>query len=198
MTDISEIVSLIEKQGAQWTEFKKANDSRIETLEELARETKNFMCEVTSPDFSSGTKLNKTLAPDSESFSVKLSDGKVVPVLTKSASCSDFFPKDKGQDAFNIGSYVLDVMTGRKAASSSALVPTGVSSVVIDNVRAQASIIQAGAGTIVIDGPTNLAKITGDPMVYEHTEAASDVSESDITLSPVALNPKAGRIPNFV
>ncbi|SFL43794.1 phage major capsid protein, HK97 family [Nitrosomonas aestuarii] len=82
-------------------------------------------------------------------------------------------------------------MTGKKAVSSNALVPNYVSSQVIDDVRAQTTVIQAGSGTIVIDGPTNLAKITGDPTVYEHTEGSTDITESDITHAPVSLNPKA-------
>ena len=68
---------------------------------------------------------------------------------------------------------------GTKAVSSSALVPTGVSSQVIDDVRAQSTVVQAGSGTIIIDGPTNVAKITGDLDVSEHSEATADITESD-------------------
>ena len=77
-----------------------------------------------------------------------------------------------------------------KTASGPALVPTGVGSQVIDKVRAKTAIVAAGAGTIIIGGPTNLARLTQDPTVYQHTEAATDISESDILATPVSLNPK--------
>ena len=69
--------------------------------------------------------------------------------------------------------------------------PSYVSAQVIDDVRAVTTVVRAGAGTIPIDGPTNLAKITGDPTVYQHTEAANDIVASDITIVPVTCDPKA-------
>ncbi len=81
-------------------------------------------------------------------------------------------------------------MLGTKAASSTAVVPVAVSSRIIDRVRAVSTIVQAGAGTIRIDGPVNAARITGDATVIEHTENGNDVTESDITFSSVSLNPK--------
>lgn len=56
---------------------------------------------------------------------------------------------------------------------------------------AKTVVVEAGAGTIVVnDGPMNAARLTGDPTVIEHTEAAADVTESDITFEALALNPK--------
>ena len=98
----------------------------------------------------------------------------------------------KGDD-FNIGEFCRSAMLGGregKAASGPALVPTGLSSFVIDRVRANTVVVQAGAGTIIIDGPTNMARLTGDPTVYQHTEGAVDIVESDITAEAVSLNPK--------
>jgi hypothetical protein len=103
---------------------------------------------------------------------------------------ADFFPKDN-QEEFSIGEYVKSNMLGTKAVSSSVLVPTAVTNQVIDAVRAQLTVIQAGARTIVIDGNVNVARITTDPTVYQHTEGADDIQESDITLATVALKPKA-------
>ena len=91
---------------------------------------------------------------------------------------------------FSLADHVRSVILGTKAASSTAVVPVGVSGSIIDRVRARTAVVEAGAGTIVIDGPMNAARLTGDPTVHEHTEAADDVTESDITFSPVGLNPK--------
>lgn len=118
--------------------------------------------------------------------------GDRIPVIAREQKAASFFgAPGAGDEEFSIGDFARNVMTGRKAASSSALVPVGVGSQIIDDVRATATVVRAGAGTIVIEGSTNLARITGDPTVYEHTEAAADISESDITLAAVELDPKA-------
>lgn len=116
-------------------------------------------------------------------------DGKRIPLLAKSDRLANYF--DKGSDGFDIGEYVRDAMLGsRKAASGPALVPDFLSAEIIDDVRRATAIVQAGAGTITIDGPTTLARITGDPTVYQHTEGVEDISESDVSLVPVSVNPK--------
>jgi HK97 family phage major capsid protein len=99
-------------------------------------------------------------------------------------------PRDGGDDGFSVGEYVRDAMMGRKVASGTALVPTRIGAQIIDDVRAATVLIRAGAVTIATEGPTNLCRITGDPTVYEHTEGATDISESDPTVAAVALNPK--------
>ncbi len=184
---VQEIKSIIEDQGQAWNEFKKTNEKRLDNLEDAARMSKDFMLKMTSPG--AALPVIPTKAEEAPFF-IKMGDGAVVPVLSKSANCAHYLPKKQGEE-FSIADHVRHNMLGTKSASSSALVPTGVLGAVIDNVRAQSTIVQAGAGTIIIDGPTNLAKITGDPTVYEHAEAVADISESDITLAPVSLNPKA-------
>lgn len=82
------------------------------------------------------------------------------------------------------------IVGSRKAASGAALVPTYQGSRIIDAVRARTVMVDAGAGTILIDGPTNLARLTSGPTVYQHTESADDIEESDIVAVPVTLNPK--------
>lgn len=91
---------------------------------------------------------------------------------------------------FQLGAWVRDNVLGTKAASSTAIVPTGVSGHIIDKVRARTAVIAAGAGSVIIGGPTNVARLLTDPTVFEHTEAAADVTESDITFEALALNPK--------
>ena len=193
MSDVQQIKSLIEEQGDAFAQFKSVQDQRFDNIEENMCTFNAWMLKETSPFGSkSGFTSSTSKAQDRGSFSIKMTDGSIVPVLGKSLSCVDFYPKkQQHEEEFSIGEYAKNVMLGTKAASSSALVPTYVSSQVIDNVRAQSTVVQAGAGTIIIDGPTNLAKVTGDPTVYEHTEGATDITESDITLVPVTLNPKA-------
>ncbi len=125
--------------------------------------------------------------------------GDALPWLRADQKAVDFYRSTRkaGQqdEEFSIAEYaraaVLGAPEGRKIASGTATVPTMVGSRIIDLVRAQSVLARAGAGTILIDGPTNLARITGDATVIQHTEAANDVTESDITVAAVALNPKS-------
>ena len=103
-----------------------------------------------------------------------------------------------------LGDYVrrqMGVPTVRADAAvverGSSLVPLFIGNQIIDLVREKARIIQAGAVTIPIQGPTNLCKILTDPTVIEHTEGADDITESFPTFGPVSLDPKtmAARIP---
>ncbi len=129
---------------------------------------------------------------DRAAFKIKMADGEMVPTFAKSARVADFFSKNDNEDNFSIGNHVRSNMPGStKAVSSSALVPVSVSSNIIDMVRAQSTVVRTGAKTIVIDGNVNLAKITGDATVHQHTENVEDISESDITLATVPLRPKA-------
>lgn len=192
MSTLDEVKELIQAQGEAWLEFKNANSKRFESLEESAKWHEKGLTELAleKDPLSGGKSVERVDDGFGQAFSVKLKDGTQVPVLSKSARLAKTFPR-KADEEFSIAGFVRDNVLGLKAASSSALVPVGVSSLVIDDVRAATTVIQAGAGTIIIDGPTNLAKITGDPSVHEHTEAAADISESDITLAAVSLNPKA-------
>ena len=188
MDQVQEIKRLIVAQGDAWEEFKASYDQRMDKLEESKGMIEAFMAKSSGPFAKPG---GNTPPGERPAFHVKQSDGTLLPVLSKSATLAGHFSGSSGSDDFVIAEWCRDVMTGRKAASSSALVPVGISANVIDNVRAQTTVIQAGAGTIVVDGPTNAARLTGDPTVHEHAEAASDISESDITVVPVSLNPKS-------
>ena len=128
---------------------------------------------------------------DHELKSLTTADGRKLPLLSAKQRVSNLSRTDDSE-GFTLGGFVRDAIVGsRKAASGPALVPTFVSGNVIDNVRQQTVLIGgAGASTIIIDGPTNMARITQDPTVYQHTEAAEDIVESDILATPVSLNPK--------
>jgi hypothetical protein len=128
---------------------------------------------------------------ENELKSLTTADGRKLPLLSAKQRVSNLNRTDDSE-GFSLGGFVRDAIVGsRKAASGPALVPTFVSGNVIDNVRAQTVLIGgAGASTIIIDGPTNMARITQDPTVFQHTEGADDITESDILATPVSLNPK--------
>jgi HK97 family phage major capsid protein len=119
-------------------------------------------------------------------------EGHQIPMLRNSQRLAAFAPRQ--DDGFSLANFVRGAMgIGRPNAattSSPATVPLEIGGTIIDAVRAQSTVVQAGVGTLAIDAPTNLAKIVTDPVCYQHTEGASDISTSDLVLDPVALNPK--------
>jgi len=120
-----------------------------------------------------------------------MADGQRLPLLAADQKAAQLYRNDDSE-GFSVGVYARDAVVGsRKAASGPALVPTFIGSQIIDMVRAQTVIREAGAGTIIINGPTNIARLTSGPTVYQHTEGATEISESDITAVATALNPKS-------
>jgi hypothetical protein len=121
---------------------------------------------------------------------IKTRAGQMLPLLSAKQRLSDIEPGDRAD--FSIGEFARDAIVGStKAASGPALVPTGLANAVIDRVRQATVLVEAGASTIIVDQPTNVARLTGDPTVHQHTEGANDITESDILAEAVALNPKA-------
>lgn len=133
-------------------------------------------------------------APSGSPFAVKV-NGRMVPVISSRAKLADHFSPADDESDFSLAGYVRNAMgieTPRNAVTSGpALVPDFIGAEIIDSVRAASAISESGASTIVIDGPTNLAKITGDPTVYQHDEGVEDIMESSPTFAPVTLNPKS-------
>lgn len=179
MSDISEIIRLVEAQGADIKSWRDAQESKIT---ELQQSVDQFILASQRPGASLGNS--------SEVKHLTTADGRKLPMLAREQKAADLY-RTNDSDGFSLGDFARDAIVGsRKAQSSAALVPTFVGGQVIDMVRARTVVVEAGAGTIVIDGPTNLARLTSGPTVYQHTEAAVDITESDIVASPVALNPK--------
>ena len=181
MSDISEIIRLVEAQGADIKSWRDAQESKIT---ELQQSVDQFTLASQRPGASLGNS--------SEVKHLTCADGRKLPMLAREQKAADLYRTSDGDgDGFSLGDFARDAIVGsRKAQSSAALVPTFIGGQVIDMVRARTVVVEAGAGTIVIDGPTNLARLTSGPTVYQHTEAAVDITESDIVASPVALNPK--------
>lgn len=181
MSDISEIIRLVEAQGSDIKNWREAQELKFN---ELQKSTDQFILASQRP----GASLGKS----SEVKHLTTADGRKLPMLAREQKATDLY-RTNDSDGFTLGEFARDAIVGsRKAQSSAALVPTFIGGQVIDMVRARTVIVEAGAGTILIDGPTNLARLTsgGGPTVYQHTEAATDIVESDILAAPVTLNPK--------
>lgn len=119
-------------------------------------------------------------------------EGKAYPVIESRDELTRHMPNDNGD--FSLGAFVrasMGLKENRAVQTGTAIVPQFLSAQIIDDVRAKARVIQAGAMTIPIEGPTMLCRIDGDPTVYQHTEAAEDINESDPTFTPLELDPKA-------
>ena len=177
MSDTQTTAEIVNGMAASLDAFKSAQAARVAALE---------------------TKLNRPgvfhAAPgveQTEVLQLKTADGRTLPVLSAKQNFSDINRADR--DGFSLSQFCKDAIFGSRetrAASGPALVPTGLASTLIDQVRRQTVVVAAGASTIAIEGPTVLARLTQDPTVYQHTEGATDISESDIVAVPVTLNPK--------
>ena len=177
MSTYTEIIEILESQGAEQKAWRQSQDARFEAMQSAVDET---ILKAGRPNLGGGEITVKHL---------QTADGRKLPFLRAEQKFADLYRSEKSQ--FNLGEFCRDNVVGStKAVSSSALVPLGVGSQVIDAVRAQAVINAAGAGTIAIDGPSTLARISTSPQVYQHIEGATDIVESDVVVAPVTLNPK--------
>lgn len=180
-----EIKAAIDQTASAFSEFQKTSDERVNALQDRIEE-------LEAKRLRPGTTLDTKVSNDGVRW-LTARDGKRVAMLDRGVKFADVVERPEAKSEFSIGDFVRNAMLGAqegKAASSTATVPTLIGAQIIDRVRARTVLVQAGARTITTEAPTNLARITGDPTVYEHTEAATDISESDVTLTAVSLNPK--------
>lgn len=181
--DGSKLVDLLTKQGEAFEDFKKRTYDRLDAVEEAAKEAEK----------KAGRPMLGGVGKASGEAGVKYlhsKSGQKLPLLSAKQSYADLVGTNDSE-GFTLGGYVRDAIVGsHKAASGPALVPSGILGQVVDAVRRKTVIVEAGAGTIMIDGPTTMARITQDPTVYQHSEGIEDISESDVLAEPVMLNPK--------
>lgn len=178
------IADTIGQIGDAFAEFKAKNADEIRQIRNHAERLETKLCRP-------GAFVSSDGGPD-EVRTLKTQAGAELPYLKSTQKLADI-RRDTRADDFSLGEYCRAAILGSresKTASGAALVPVGVGSQIIDKVRAKTVIVEAGAGTIIIGGPTNLAKLTQDATVFQHVEAATDISESDILASAVSLNPK--------
>jgi hypothetical protein len=178
MTDMQTVLDQLDSMAAKADAWRAAKATEIEEMKTALEDMQKR-----------ANRPNMGGAAVGEIKHLTAADGRKLPLLASHQKAGDLYRDDKTE--FNLGDFCRDAVVGsRKAASGAALVPLGVGSQIIDSVRARTVLIAAGSGTIVVDGPTNLARLTTDPTVYQHTEAANDIVESDIVAEPVTLNPK--------
>ncbi len=178
MTTTQEIADLIEQQGTQIKTWQEKQEEKLAWLTAA-------LVEKNLKDALGGTGKSTS----GEVKHLMTADGRKLPFLKAEQKFADLYRGETSQ--FNLGEFCRDAVVGStKAVSSIALVPMFVGSQIIDAVRAQVVINAAGAGTIAIDGPTTLARLTTEPVVFQHTEGATDIDESDAIVAPVTLNPK--------
>ena len=183
MNEFEELAKTLDKIATVQEEHKRRQEAEVGALKQNIERLETRLFRPGSMHHIEGNFSGE------EDISLKTSDGRVLLVLNaKQAYAARVSHDDEG---FSLGQFTKDAIVGsRKASSGPALIPTAVSARVVDAVRKQTVIVEAGAGTIIIEGPTNLARLTQDPTVHQHTEAATDISESDILATPVTLNPK--------
>ena len=177
----SDIAEMVRKQGTELATWRKEHDAKISAIDSEITEI--------------AKKANRPNAGNAAATSGEVKhlftvDGDKLPLLAKNQRYADVC-NDKDVGSFSLAEYCRDIVIGsRKAASGAALVPTYIGAQIIDAIRARTVLVEAGAGSIIIDGPTNLARITTSPTVHLHTEGETDISESDVVATAVALNPK--------
>lgn len=171
------------------------NPDLAETIDQIAEKVSEFKSNHESRLDKIETRLSRPGAFGASEGSgnqirmLKSVDGREFPILSKGDRLAS--RGSEGAD-FSIGEFCREAIVGsRKAVGTGpALVPTGLSDAFIDDIRAMTVIAEAGARTVVIDGPRTFAKITQDPTVYSHTENQDDIVESDMLAVPVSVDPK--------
>lgn len=135
MSDISEIIRLVEAQGSDIKSWREAQELKFN---ELQKSTDQFILASQRPGASLGNS--------SEVKHLTTADGRKLPMLAREQKAADLY-RTNDSDGFSLGDFARDAIVGsRKAQSSAALVPTFIGGQVIDMVRARTVIVEAGAG----------------------------------------------------
>ena len=165
------------------SEFQNRFDTKFSALQAQADELEKVF---NRPNLG-GTNSTRS----NEVKTLRTADGRKLPMLASDQRVASLYRMD-GDDGFNLADFARDAIVGsrKSAASGPALVPNFLGGQLIDMVRQRTTVVAAGASTVMLDGPTMLARLTSGPTVHQHTESADDIDESDIVAEPVTLNPK--------
>lgn len=189
-TNFPAIKGAIDQIGESFEAFKRTQAEQAAALRERIEELES-------------KRANPRVAPVSGKpgeLSFKAADGREFPVLRKGERLADRV--ERKADSFSLGEYVHAAIKGGTASkavtSGPALVDTSLAMEIIDDVRAATTIIAAGARTVMIEGGGMImGRITGDPTVIQHTEGSNDVTQSDMTMDAITMQPKSlvARVP---
>jgi len=174
----------------------KVLDSQIESMDKLGapRDAR--------PDF--GAMLGGTVAPNEPTW-VDSRTGQPVAVLRPDQRMSDLVtPGAYGEQPLSLGNYLRGVVTGKwhgaerelramnegTLGSGGYLLPSPLSSLIIDRVRNAAVMVRAGARTVAMESATlGMARVAasgGDVTPAWHTEAAA-ITASDMAFEKVVF-----------
>ena len=201
MSDMSEVVKLIEKQGDAWDANHKKTEARFSELEKDLNEMHKKAGRPSTGDNSGNAVTDK---PETF-FDVKTK--KSVPVLTHAHSLAALESKSN-IILPSVGRLLRGIVLGGRADDASELmeerkslgigsdpsggytVSGGLSAEWIDALRAQMVLSRAGCRTIPMDtGTLSLARIVDDPTIAWHTENAA-LGTGDPTFGAVNLQAK--------
>lgn len=153
-----------------------------------------------------GGMFGGTTTPTNESSWVDAKTGTPVAVLTPEQRMSDLVTPDAhGEQPLSFGKFVKGIATGKwdgaereiramnegTLGSGGYLVPSPLSTLVIDRVRNAAVVLQAGARTVAMESSTlGMARVAasgGDITPAWHTEAAA-ITPTDMAFEKVTFN----------
>jgi HK97 family phage major capsid protein len=195
-----EVQGMLEAIGKAHTELRGKVENRMDSYDKeldaaqaALKTLENAVARREAPGGSSISGLCSTPAAGVR-WAVDI-QGRKIPILARGDKMSVSYPKPSAEGGdWSIADFVRGSMGMKVQASvierGAATVPLFIGSQIIDMVREKARVVQAGALTIPIEGPTNLCRIVSDPVVNEHTEAADDIDESVPVFTPVVLDPK--------
>ena len=187
-----DIKTLIEEHGAAFKEFKRVNNEKVADLE---KKINSFEVKSNRPPDPSSQNIND--------FPMKITtkDGREIPVLSNKQRLSDLAVKGDCDSKLSLGRMVKGMVTGNwdgaaaeikamqesPGSSGGFLVPSELSSEIIDLARAKSVCIKAGARTLPMDSPElTIVKLTGDPSAYWTAESVA-ITESSATFALVNL-----------
>lgn len=204
MADMSEVVSLIEKQGDSIKTFQEKTADRIKALENDFNHTMKVR---NRPGASGGD--SPVLSADAEQF-IDTKTGKRIPVLGHSDKLASL--GQKANDQPSVGRLLRGIVLGGQARDAEELAlerktmsifsdPTGgytvsgsLSNEWIDALRANMVLSKAGVRTLPMEtGQVSIARVISDPRVYWHKENDALHSlhpENTPTFGRVTLNAK--------
>lgn len=200
MSEMQEVLRLIEAQGDEWVKFHKRNQETISGLrDDLNAIQKKMGREFLAGGGSAADTTSVTTWRDAKTHSL-------VPVLGSKHRLAGL--SEKTEHTPSIGRLMRGIILGGRADDAYELAeerkalsigadPSGgytVSGVLaaewIDALRAKMVLTQAGALTVPMESKSlTMAKLTGDPTVSWHAENASLV-DADPTFGAVELNAK--------
>jgi HK97 family phage major capsid protein len=199
MSDMNEIVEMIEKEAKAGQEFRTAQITRLDALEKETTALAKKMGRPFAPDGAAAPAATHETWIDLKSkkaIPVLRHDEKLAALETKAASQPSLGRVLRGIVLGGAAHDARELEDERKAAnifsdpSGGYTVSGALSGEWIDLLRAQMVLSKAGARTLPLDaGQVNIARVTADPTISWHGESVA-LPEAEPTFGKVTLNAK--------